>query len=84
VETYARLHGAMPDYPAVQAAATAAIAVHCARQAQSASRHSLWTTAAALETETIFGSFKIDPVSGAQISHDTTLVKWSGGDPHTC
>jgi ABC-type branched-subunit amino acid transport system substrate-binding protein len=84
VETYARLHGATPDYPAVQAAAAAAIAVHCARLAHPASRHALWAAAATLETRTMFGSFKIDPVSGAQTGHDMILVKWSDGNPHAC
>ena len=82
VATYSRLQGTAPDYPAVQAAATAAIAVLCARTAGSASRHSLWTAAAALDTSTMFGPFTIDPVTGAQTGHDTILVKWSNGNPH--
>jgi len=82
VATYSRLQGTSPDYPAVQAAATAAIAVHCARTAESTIRHSLWAAAAALDTTTMFGPFTIDPVTGAQTSHDTILVQWSDGSPH--
>jgi hypothetical protein len=84
VAAYSRLQGTTPDYPAVQAAAAAAIAVHCARMADSTSRHSLWRAAAALETSTMFGPFKVNPVSGAQTGHDTILVQWSNGSPRIC
>jgi ABC-type branched-subunit amino acid transport system substrate-binding protein len=84
VLTYSRLQGTQPDYPAVQAAAAAALAVHCAQMADSTSRHSLWAAAAVLETGTMFGPFKMNPVSGAQTSHDTILVKWSNGNPRVC
>ncbi|HXL94950.1 MAG TPA: hypothetical protein VN969_38980 [Streptosporangiaceae bacterium] len=77
VAAYSRLQGAPPDYPAVQAAATAAIAVHCARTAESTARHS-----PALDTSTMFGPFTIDPAIGAQTGHDTVLVEWSDGSPH--
>jgi ABC-type branched-subunit amino acid transport system substrate-binding protein len=82
IAAYSRRQGTSPDYPAVQAAATAALAVHCVRTAGSASRHSLWTVAAALDTSTMFGPFTIDPVTGAQTGHDTILVKWSNDSPH--
>ena len=82
VAAYSRLLATPPDYPAVQAAATAALAVHCARTAESTSRPSLWTAAAALDTTTMFGPFTIDPVTGAQTGHHTTLVQWSNGSPH--
>lgn len=72
---------APPDYPAVQAAAGAVIATHCARLAGSTSRDILWAAAAGLETSTLFGAFKISPGSGAQIKHQTVLVRWSGGEP---
>jgi branched-chain amino acid transport system substrate-binding protein len=82
VAAYSRLQGTPPDYPAVQATATAAIAVHCAQTAESTSRHSLWTAAVALDTSTMFGPFTIDPVTGAQTGHDTILVEWANGSPH--
>lgn len=66
-----------PDYPAVQAAAAAALATHCARVAGTTTRESLWAAAAALQTSTLFGAFQIDPVSGAQLGHDTSLVRWT-------
>jgi hypothetical protein len=78
---YAARSDAPPDYPAVQAAAGAVIATHCARIADSTSRDRLWAAAAGLETSTVFGDFKIDPRSGAQLNHRTVLVQWADGRP---
>ncbi len=79
VGAYAGPAGVPPDYPAVQAAAGAVIATHCARLADSTSRDDLWAAAASLETSTLFGDFKINPRSGAQVKHQTVLVRWTGG-----
>jgi ABC-type branched-subunit amino acid transport system substrate-binding protein len=81
VSAYASRSATPPDYPAVQAAAGAIIATHCARLAASTSRDSLWAAAAGLETSTLFGSFKIDPRTGAQEAHRTVIVRWEGGKP---
>lgn len=70
----------VPDYPAAQAAAGAIIAAECARLADSTNRDDLWAAAAGLETSTLFGGFKIDPQTGAQLSHRTVLVRWTGGE----
>jgi hypothetical protein len=70
----------MPDYPAIQAAAAASIAVHCARQTGSTDRDLLWPAAAALDTSTLYGAFKIDQTTGAQISHRTVLTCWIKGE----
>jgi substrate-binding family protein len=72
--------GGVPDYPAVQAAAGAVIASHCARLAGSSHRADLWAAAAALDTSTLFGCFRIDPANGVQVGHETTLTRWTTGD----
>src|SRR5262249_54450975 len=54
VRTFAGRAGTPPDYPAVQAAAGAVIAAHCARLAGSTRQGDLWAAAAALETSTLF------------------------------
>jgi Periplasmic binding protein len=72
---------ALPDYPAAQAAAGAMIAVHCARLAAATSRDLLWAAAVGLETSTLFGGFRIGPETGAQIGHQTVLVRWANGEP---
>jgi hypothetical protein len=76
---YADRASGMPDYPAVQAVAGAVIATHCARLAGSTNRGDLWVVAGELETSTLYGGFKIDPKSGAQVLHQTVLVRWTGG-----
>ena len=77
IERYAGRTGAMPDYPAAQAFAVAVIAAHCARAAGDLSVEALWQAAVSLETTTLFGVFRIDPRTGAQVGHETTLVRWS-------
>jgi Periplasmic binding protein len=72
--------GAAPDYPAVQAAAGAVIAAHCARVAGSTRPGDLWPAAASLDTGTLFGGFRIDPASGRQVKHQTALVRWVQGE----
>ena len=67
------------DYPGVQAVAGAALAAYCARRAGTAALETLWAEATALDTETLFGGFKIDPVTGAQVKHETVLVRWADG-----
>ena len=72
-------HGAAPDYPGVQAAATAALAVHCAGLAGSTDAGTLFRVAAGLRTRTLYGDFAIDPVTGAQTGHAMALVRWRDG-----
>ncbi|MPZ89811.1 MAG: ABC transporter substrate-binding protein, partial [Nitriliruptorales bacterium] len=74
---YAKLAGVTPDYPAVQAAATATLVAHCARHAGGVGRGLLWSAAAELDTETLFGGFKIDPATGVQTKHQTVLARWT-------
>jgi ABC-type branched-subunit amino acid transport system substrate-binding protein len=81
LERYAGPTGKSPDYPAVQAAAGAVLAAHCARVAGELTGEALWQAAAALDTTTLFGGFRIDPVTGAQVKHETTLVRWTEDEP---
>lgn len=66
------------DYPAIQAVATAALAVHCTKIAGSTEPSDVWAAAAQLRTTTMFGAFAIDPVTGAQLGHDAVLGRWNG------
>lgn len=76
---YAEVTGHVPDYPAVQAAATAALATHCARTARDLSRTALWSAATSLRTTTLLGRFAVDPITGAQRDHRTVLTRWTAG-----
>jgi ABC-type branched-subunit amino acid transport system substrate-binding protein len=81
VHAYTRIAGEPPDYPAVQAAAAAALAAHCARVAGSTARDALWQAVIALDTTTLFGGFTIDPATGIQTRHQTVLVQWTSHGP---
>lgn len=78
---YRTITGSEPDYPAAQAAAAAAIAVHCATLAGGTDPDTLWDAAAALRTTTLYGDFGIHPTTGAQTDHAVTLVQWRDGVP---
>jgi ABC-type branched-subunit amino acid transport system substrate-binding protein len=81
VTAYRRMAGASPDYPAVQAAAAAALALHCAHVAGSTEPGELWAAATELQTTTLYGGFRIDETTGAQLGHAPVLVRWDGGEP---
>jgi hypothetical protein len=77
----ARHQGLRPDYPAVQAAATASLALHCLRLAGTAERATLFQAATGVRVRTLFGAFQADPATGAQLAHRTVLVRWPGPEP---
>ena len=68
------------DYPAAQIYAagllTAAALRECGRLEQSKLREAF----SDLRTNTLFGDFAIDRVSGRQIGHKVLLVQWHGGE----
>jgi hypothetical protein len=78
LSTYRRRTGAVPDYPAVQAAAAAVLAVDCAGRAGGTTAADLWPAAAGLLTSTLFGAFAVDEV-GVQTAHRMVLVRWRHG-----
>lgn len=81
LRTYAAQTDSRPDYPAVQAVAGAALAVHCAGLAGTTQPSDLWAAATSLTTSSLFGAFGIDHQTGAQVKHRTVLLRWSGGEP---
>jgi hypothetical protein len=83
-EFLAAFGGSAPDYPAVQAAAAAVVATHCARLAGDTAPGPLWTAAAGLDTSTLFGGFRIDGSTGVQVAHETVLVRWAGDELRAC
>ena len=70
------LSPAVPDYPAVQAAAGAVLAAHCARLVGSTGRALLWEAAVSVRTRTLFGDFRVSP-EGVQVGHEAVLVRWT-------
>jgi ABC-type branched-subunit amino acid transport system substrate-binding protein len=66
----------VPDYPAVQAAAAAVLAVHCAQAAGGTRREMLWQVATSVNARTLFGDFRVSP-DGVQVGHQSVLVRWT-------
>jgi len=73
--------GGLPDYPAIQSVAAAAIALHC-----HADPSGPWTAATRWRGSTLFGRFGVDAVTGAQRDHAMVLLRWTDGAlrPVTC
>jgi hypothetical protein len=78
---YRRIAGSWPDYPAVQVAAAAVLAVHSAQIAGSVNPRALWAAATSLDTTTLFGAFGIDAQTGAQTRQTPVLLRWRAGEP---
>jgi ABC-type branched-subunit amino acid transport system substrate-binding protein len=76
---YRRRTGTLPDYPAVQAATAAALAVHCAGLAGGTGANDLWRAATSLRTTTLFGAFAIDD-AGVQTAHRMRMLHWLRGE----
>lgn len=67
------------DYPAAQAYAAGLVMSRCVDIAGGSDQKRLRAAAATLDCTTLFGRFRIDPVTGVQIGHEVLLVKWVGG-----
>jgi ABC-type branched-subunit amino acid transport system substrate-binding protein len=74
-----RAMGAVADYPAAQAYAACLIAEHCLKEAGRADDEALWRAACALDCNTFFGRFRINPRTGIQEGHEMVWVQWQGG-----
>jgi hypothetical protein len=76
LRAYGKAFGGTPDYPAAQAAGAAVIAAHTTRLAGATNREQLWSIATGLDTTTLFGAFGVDSTTGAQLKHESALVRW--------
>jgi len=76
---YRRRTGAEPPYPAAQAFAAGVIAARCLREAGTADDATLMAAACALECTTMYGRFRLDPLSRRQVGHQVLTVQWQDG-----
>lgn len=79
VEAYRRRVGGTPAYPAAQALAAALIWSECVRRTGVLNDRTLLEESRELETRTLFGAFRIDPVTGLQAGHEVVTVQWQNG-----
>jgi len=79
INSYQRRCGALPPYPAVQALAAAVIWWECVRVAGTLEESALLAQARRLDVRTLYGAFRLDPVSGLQVGHRVVTVQWQDG-----
>jgi branched-chain amino acid transport system substrate-binding protein len=79
VERFRRRYGEAPDYPAAQAYAAGLIMQRGVALAGTCANVELRDATRALVCQTFYGRFQVDPVSGAQVGHETVLVQWQHG-----
>jgi len=72
-------YGGAPDYPGVQAYAAGAVAAVAVQAAGSVDTGTLWRAVAALDVQTVFGRFRLDPETGEQVGHQAVLTQWRNG-----
>lgn len=79
LSAYRNRMGGDPPYPAAQAFAAGVIAGWCAHDAGSSDDAALLNAAQALDCTTLFGRFRLDPTTGAQVGHQVLTVQWQDG-----
>lgn len=79
VSAYRRRVGVTPPYPATQAVAAAVIWSECVRRSGTLEEDALLAQARRLVTRTLFGAFRVDPVTGLQAGHRVVTVQWQKG-----
>ena len=79
VGAYRRQVGVVPPYPAAQALAAALIWSECVRMTDALDDETLMAQARRLDTRTLYGAFRLDPVTGLQVGHEVVTVQWQNG-----
>ncbi len=79
VPLFQQRFGSTPDYPAAAAFAAGLLVAESLRRAGSLEQGRVRDAVARLDCDTLFGRFRIDPLSGRQTGHRVLLVQWSGG-----
>lgn len=80
VEAYRLQTGDTPPYPAAQALAAALIWSECVRRTGAVEDEILMAEARRLAASTLFGAFRLDPVTGLQVGHRVVTVQWQNGE----
>jgi branched-chain amino acid transport system substrate-binding protein len=79
VAKYRHIVGADPPYPAAQAFAAGLLCARCLRDSGVSEDAAQLAAARQLTCSTLYGPFKIDPVSGLQVGHQVLIVQWQHG-----
>jgi branched-chain amino acid transport system substrate-binding protein len=79
VAKYQHIVGDDPPYPAAQAFAAGLLFARCLRESGVSKDAAQLATACQLDCTTLYGRFRIDPVSGLQVGHQVLTVQWQNG-----
>lgn len=71
--------GADPPYPAAAAFAAGVIWQRCVQDAGTVDPSAVLAASRRLDLTTLFGRFRVDPVTGLQTGHRLRVVQWRGG-----
>ncbi|MEO6794132.1 MAG: ABC transporter substrate-binding protein [Mycobacterium sp.] len=76
---YRDAHGGAPPYPAAAAFAAGVVWQHCVQLAGTVESLPVHAASQRLDTTTLFGRFRVDPITGVQTGHRVRVVQWRGG-----
>lgn len=76
---YRQAIGTNPPYPAAAAFAAGVLWRRCVADAGTSESASVLAASRSLDTTTMFGRFRVDPVTGLQTGHQIRVVKWRHG-----
>ncbi|MBO0784278.1 MAG: ABC transporter substrate-binding protein [Ktedonobacteraceae bacterium] len=79
VTRYRSVAGSDPPYPAVQAFAAGLLCARCLRDSGRCDDSAHLAAASQLACTTLYGAFRIDPLSGLQSGHQVLIVQWQNG-----
>lgn len=79
VRRYEQATGTKPPYPAAAAFAAGIIWDRCSRDARTTDPLRVLAASSDLDTTTLFGRFRTDPLSGVQTGHQIRVVRWQHG-----
>ncbi len=79
VTRYRALAGSEPPYPAAQAFAAGLLCARCLRDSGRCADTAQLAAASQLVCTTLYGAFRIDPLSGLQSGHQILIVQWQQG-----
>ena len=79
ITKYRETVGSDPPYPAVQAFAAGLLCARCLRDSGSCDDAAQLEAARRLVCTTLYGGFRLDPMSGLQVGHQVVVVQWQEG-----
>jgi hypothetical protein len=76
---YRDANGREPPYPAAAAFAAGVLWQRCVKEASTLESWPVRAASRRLDTSTLFGRFRVDPITGVQTGHHIRVVQWRGG-----